>query len=272
MAKGGMFPALGWALLVHAVIAAAFVITVRFTAPMQSPQPAGKIIQAEAIDAEALRARERAKAEAARRAEEARQAELQRQREAAERAAAEQRQREEAVRAAQQRREQEAREQAEAERQRIAEEARRKAEAERKRQAELEAKRKAEAERQRQAAEAAAREEREQQMLRSLEAEAARQAAVEAGKLQIYIRSISDKVTRQFVIPPNAKDNYYCQVVIRQIPGGEVASVEVGTCDNEQLARAAEAAAWRASPLPPPEDPSLFESYVTVTFAPEEME
>lgn len=268
MTKGGTFSALGWSLLVHVMIAAAFVVTVRFAVPVAPPQPAGKVIQAEAIDAEALRARERAKAEAARRAEEARQAELRRQREAAERRAAEQRRREEAARQAELRRQREA---AEAEQRRIAEEARRKAEAERKRQAELEAKRRAEAERKRREAEAAARAAREAELQRSLEAEAARLAAIRSGKLEIYKQSIVAKVTRQFVIPPNAKDNYYCQVVIRQIPGGEVVSVEVGACDdNEQLARAAEAAAWRASPLPTPEEPSLFESYVTVTFAPEE--
>ncbi|HEX7047008.1 MAG TPA: cell envelope integrity protein TolA [Gammaproteobacteria bacterium] len=269
-----MFSALGWALLVHVVIAAAFVITVRFTAPMQSPQPAGKVIQAEAIDAEALRARERAqamaRAEAARRAEEARQAELQRQREAAERAAAEQRRREEAARAAEQRRQQEAREQAEAERQRIAEEARRKAEAERKRQAELEAKRKAEAERQRREAEAAAREEREQQMLRSLEAEADRLEAVRAGKLAEYESLITGKVMRNWLPPLNLEEDYYCEVRIRQIPGGEVVSVEAGTCDNEILARSAEAAVWKASPLPPPPEPSLFDQYVRVEFVPPE--
>ncbi|HEX7030918.1 MAG TPA: cell envelope integrity protein TolA [Gammaproteobacteria bacterium] len=272
MAKGGKFSALGWSLLVHAVIAAAFVVTVRFAVPVAPPQPSGEVIQAEAIDAEALRARERAKAEAARRAEEARQAELRRQREAAERAAAEQRRREEAARQAELRRQQEAREAAEAEARRIAEEARRKAEAERKRRAEEEARRKAEAERKRREAEAAARAEREQQMLRSLQAEADRLAAIRAGKQDAWVGLIRNKIMRMWLEPPALADDFHCELTLRQIPGGEIVDVEVNACDNEVLARSAEAAVWKASPLPPPEDPSLFEPYVTVTFAPEEME
>ena len=275
MISGGKFSALGWSLLVHAVIAAGFLVTLRFTLPaQQSVQTAVEVIQAETISAEALEAREAAK-------EAQRQAELRRQREAAERAAAEQRRREEAARQAELRRQEEARRQAEAQARRraeaeeakrkaAAEEARRKAEAERQRKAEEEARRQAEAERKRREAEAAAREEREQQMLQSLEAEEQRMAAIRSGKQAEWVGVIRDKVMRQWSQPPNLAEDFYCEFEVRQIPGGEVVSVKVGKCDNEVLSRSAEAAIWKASPLPPPSDPSLFDQYVNVIFQPED--
>lgn len=263
MMRGGKISALGWSLAVHAVLAAGFLVTLRYTVPADTAKPAGEVIEAVAIDAEALRERERAKAAEARRAEEARAAELRRQREAAERAAAEQRRREEAARAAEQRRKEEVRRQQEAEAKRAAEEARRKAEAERQRLAEAEAKRKA-------AAEAAAREEREEQLRRSLEAEEDRLAAIRSGKQAEWIDVIENKVMRMWLEPLGLRENFYCELTLRQIPGGEVVEVKIGKCDDDMLARSAEAAAWKASPLPRPDDPSLFESYITVIFAPEE--
>ena len=278
MLDGGKLSAFGWSLLIHVVIATGFLVTFRFNAPV-SPQPGGQVIQAEAISQEALDAREQAK-------ERARQEELRRQREAAERAAAEQRRREEAIRQAELRRIEEARQRAEAQarrereaaeaRQRAAEEeARRKAEAERQRKAAEEAKRKAaeearlkaEAERRRQ--EAQERREREQQLLQSLEAEEARMDAIRSGKQAQWIGVIQNKVMRNWSQPPNLAENFYCEFEVRQIPGGEVVSVKAGKCDNEVLRRSAETAIWRASPLPAPPDPSLFDQYVTVIFQPE---
>lgn len=270
MAGGGKISALGWSLAVHAVIAAGFIVTVRYAVPVQPAQPSGEVIEAVAIDAEAMREREREKAEVARRAEEARQAELRRQREAAERAAAEQQRREEEARQAELRKQEAARRQKEAEEKRAAEEARRKAEAERQRKAEAEAKRKAEAERKQREAEAAARAQREQELQRSLEAEEQRLAAIRSGKQAQWIGAIRNKVERVLVTPPGTSENFYCEAELRQIPGGEVVQVTIGRCDSDLLARAIETAVWKASPLPRPEDPSLFEPYVTVVFAPEE--
>lgn len=278
MMNGGKLSAFGWSLVIHGVLATGFLVTFRFNAPVQ-PQATGQIIQAEAISAEALEARERAK-------EQARQAELQREREAAERAAAEQRRREEAARQAELRRVEEARQRAEAQarRQREAEEARRaaaeaeaqrKAEAERRRQAEAEARRKAEeearlkAQAEQRRREEAARREREQSLLQSLEAEERRTEAIQAGKQAQWIGIIQNKVMRNWSQPPNLGDDFHCEFEVRQIPGGEVVSVIARECDNEVLRRSAEAAIWKASPLPPPPDPSLFDQYVTVIFQPE---
>lgn len=271
MVNGGKVSAFGWSLIIHAVVATGFLVTFRFNAPVQ-PQATGQIIQAEAISAEALEARERAK-------EQARQAELRRQREAAERAAAEQRRREEAARQAELRRVEEARQRAEAEarRQREAEEARRaaveaeaqrKAEAEARRKAEEEARLKAQAEQRRR--EEAARREREQQLLQSLEAEEARMNAIRSGKQAEWIGMIKNKIERMLVKPPGTPEDAACEVNIRQIPGGEVVSASAGRCDNPLLARAIETAVLKASPMPSPPDPSLYESNIRVVFGPEE--
>jgi len=271
MVNGGKISAFGWSLLIHAVIATGFLVTFRFTAPVLQQSP-GEVIQAVAIDADALAAREAAK-------EAARQAELRRQREAAERAAAEQRRREEAVRQAELRRVEEARQRAEAEvrrkqqaeqaRREAAEaEARRQAEAERQRKAAEEAKRKA-AEAERQRREEAARKEREQDLLQSLEAEQKRMDAISAGKMAQYESLITGKVMRLWSQPPNLDERFYCEFRVRQIPGGEVVTVDVVKCDNDVLRRSAEAAIWKASPLPAPPDPSLFDQYINVVFKPE---
>ena len=279
MVDGGKISAFGWSLLIHAVIATGFLVTLRFHAPV-SPQPAGQVIQAETISQEALDAREAAK-------ERARQEELRREREAAERAAAEQRRREEAARQAELRRIEEARQRAEAEarRQREAEkareraaeeEARRKAEAERQRKAAEEAKRKAaeearlKAEAERVRKEQQARREREQQLLQSMEAEEARMNAIRSGKQAEWVGAMKAQIERRLVKPPGVADKFYCEVNLRQIPGGEVVSVTVGKCDSPLLARALETAVLKASPLPPPAEPSLFDQYVTVIFSPED--
>lgn len=283
MKHGGKFSAWGLSLLIHAAIAAVFVVTLRFTVPDEQA-PSGEVIQAVAVDAEALRERERAKEEAERRAEEARLAELRRQREAAEaarqaelrrqeearrQAEAEARRQREAEEAARRAAEEQARLRAEAERRRQEEAARRKAEEEARRKAEAEAKRKAEEERRRREAEEAARREREAQMLAQIEAEEQRLAAIRSGKMAEYQALITGKVMRNWSPPPNLGEDFYCEFEVRQIPGGEVVSVAAGKCDNEVLKRSAEAAIWKASPLPPPPDPSLFDQYVNVIFKPE---
>jgi colicin import membrane protein len=56
---------------------------------------------------------------------------------------------------------------------------------------------------------------------------------------------------------------------VTQVPGGEVTNVRVGTCNGDQAVRdSIEAAVYRASPLPPPPDPALFERNLELTFKP----
>ena len=60
-----------------------------------------------------------------------------------------------------------------------------------------------------------------------------------------------------------------CTVNVRQLPGGEVVSVSVTVCNgDESVRRSIEAAVYKASPLPNPEDPSLFERNLRFIFEP----
>jgi colicin import membrane protein len=58
---------------------------------------------------------------------------------------------------------------------------------------------------------------------------------------------------------------------VTQIPGGTVAAVRMGACNgDEAVRRSIEAAVLRASPLPLPADPRLFERNLRFSFKPEQ--
>ena len=67
-----------------------------------------------------------------------------------------------------------------------------------------------------------------------------------------YIVALQDAILRQWTRPESVKLDDVCQVLIRQIPGGEVVSVEIATsCPYDALGRrSVEAAILKASPLP----------------------
>lgn len=250
------------------------------TPPAPEPDP---VPEPEQPDNSAALAREAELAEQQREQQE-RAAEAVRQREAAE--LLERKTAEEAAR--KQRAEAEAERQrkaeAEAEARRMAEaeaEAERKrqqaAEAERKRKEAAEAERKrkeAEAERQRQAEEERKRREEEQrkqaleaQLRDALEAEEARAGAIDAGLLAQYVEVIRQKVERNWIRPPGVPDGVSCEVRVRQLRNGEVVSVQVINCaGGEVLIRSIETAVRKASPLPLPRDPSLFEPNLRFPF------
>lgn len=174
-------------------------------------------------------------------------------------------------------------------------------EAERKRQAELEAERKRqaelEAERRRQAEEEAEKERLRQEVERQrqaeierqrlenerlrAEAEAARRAELEAESSRLeamqanakaaYMFAIQQRISRNWVKPPTATAGIECVVNIRQLPGGEVVSVSLGACNGDSAVRSSiEAAVKKASPLPSPADPSVFDRDIRLIFRPEE--
>lgn len=151
------------------------------------------------------------------------------------------------------------------------------AEAERKRQADAE-KRRIEAERAREAE--IDRQRRENERLRA-EAQAARQAEIDAETHRLdamaanaeaaYIYAIQQRIVSRWVKPPTATAGIECIVNIRQLPGGEVVSVSIGTCNGDSVVRRSiEAAVHRASPLPAPADPSVFDRNIRLTFRPED--
>jgi len=85
-----------------------------------------------------------------------------------------------------------------------------------------------------------------------------------------YIADIKDKVARSWIRPASAKQGLSCDVVVNQIPGGEVISVRTTKCiGDEVFRRSVESAVYKASPLPRPSDPALFDREIVFTFKPE---
>lgn len=140
--------------------------------------------------------------------------------------------------------------------------------AEQKRQDDLERQR-LENERQRQEAEAA-----ERQRLRQAEidAEAQRLARMQADDVTRWQYAIQQKITRNFVLPASAPaTGLECVVNVRQLPGGRVVDVRVGRCNGDAVVeRAIEAAVNKASPLPSPDNPNIFERDLQIVFKPEQ--
>jgi colicin import membrane protein len=286
----------------HALIGAALIVGVEFSPRSLGPRIASMPIEAvivdegavqreidrmEAVEQEELRRQQEAEQRAREEAEAAtlereRLAALEREREAAEEREAE---RQTALRLQHEREEAErvAREQAaEEERQRLAElrrqreeEERRQAEAERQRreeEARIAREKAAEEERRRREAEEAARQqaELERQLADALANEVAEREARESGLYDEYIRSITNRIRQQWIRPPGARADLECVLNVTQIPSGDVTSVSVGQCNGDAaVIRSIETAVLKASPLPQPPVPSLFNRNLIITFRPE---
>ncbi len=151
------------------------------------------------------------------------------------------------------------------------------ADAERKRQVDAD-KRRLDAERAREAE--VERQRRENNRLRA-EAQAARQAELDAESNRLdamtanakvaYMFAIRQRVMSRWVMPASATVGIECIAHIKQIPGGEVISVRIGRCNgDEAVRRSIMAAIQRASPLPTPHDPSVFDREIQLEFRPKD--
>ena len=86
-----------------------------------------------------------------------------------------------------------------------------------------------------------------------------------------YLSLITARINRAWIRPPSARSGVKCLLHITQIPGGEITHVVVAGCNGDEAVRqSVETAAYRASPLPAPSDPALFDPNIDVTFAPDE--
>lgn len=135
-----------------------------------------------------------------------------------------------------------------------------------------EAKRKAEvaldAERRADTAERAA---RESDLARRLAQEEHRDGAARSGLLDKYITEIQAQIERAWNRPPTARPGLSCTVFVSQVPGGTVTSVRIGDCNGDAaVQQSITLAVYRASPLPTPPDPSLFERNLRLIFEPHE--
>jgi colicin import membrane protein len=166
-------------------------------------------------------------------------------------------------------RREEQRQQAEAaaaEERRVAEQ---KAAAERKAREVAEARKRAAEERQR-LAEAQDTSEREEDLKRSLAAEEKSKVARSSAALASWESQIAAKINRAWLRPPTARPGISCVLNVTQVPGGEVTQVSIGECNGDQAVRESiEAAVYRASPLPPPPDPALFDRNLRINFRPD---
>jgi colicin import membrane protein len=284
------------AVLLHVVFAAIFGLTMISMA--RKPQPAALAIQAVVVDRSVLdrvarkqrdstqeREQQRKQQEAEQRKQQERReaeqkAEQVRQQEQKQREVEQQRERQETERKAQVEAERKA--QAEAERKaqveadrkaQVEADRQRKAEAERQRVAEIERKQKEEAERRKAAEDTRDREQRESDLRKQLEEEEGRSQAENAGLLNQYIALIEQHIVRNWNRPPSARPGLECRVRVSQTSNGTVLSVQIdqSACNGDAAVRQSiEAAVMRASPLPAPPDPRLYERNLVLVFKPEE--
>ena len=159
---------------------------------------------------------------------------------------------------------------AEAEKQAAEEQAAREAEAKRAAQAALAAQAQKAAEQRQRQAEAQDEKEREADLQQSLAAEEHADAARAGPALANWEAQIAAKINRAWLRPPTAKPGIECMLNVTQVPGGEVTQVTIGECNGDQAVRESiEAAVYRASPLPPPPDPALFDRNLKINFKPD---
>lgn len=114
------------------------------------------------------------------------------------------------------------------------------------------------------------RREREADLKRSLAAEEHADVARNGAALASWESMIAAKITHAWLRPPTAKAGIDCMLNVTQIPGGEVTQVSIGACNGDQAVRdSIEAAVYRASPLPAPPDPALFDRNLKIRFKPD---
>jgi colicin import membrane protein len=112
---------------------------------------------------------------------------------------------------------------------------------------------------------------REAELKRMLESEERGNQLRNSDEAARWHAQIVARITRAWIRPPSAQPGVTCIVLVGQVPGGEVTSVRVDSCsiNDAALRESVEAAVLRASPLPPPPNPALFERNLELTFAPQ---
>ncbi|WP_423062986.1 cell envelope integrity protein TolA [Candidiatus Paracoxiella cheracis] len=87
-------------------------------------------------------------------------------------------------------------------------------------------------------------------------------AAQMEGILDQYKAQIIQAIQQQWIVPASASKTLSCVLLIRLAPGGVVLSVQIADgSGNAALDRSARVAVFKASPLPVPKDPAVFERF-----------
>ena len=165
---------------------------------------------------------------------------------------------------------QRAEEQRQAEEQKKAQE---KAEADRKAKEAADAKKKADEQKRQEdeqkKAEAQANAQREADLRQSLDQEMQRDSAQASAAVTTWAGLIASRIEHSWELPLSAKPGLVCVLRVTQVPGGEVTDAKVLSCNGDDLVkRSLVNAAFKASPLPPPPDPSVFQRQLDITFRP----
>ena len=152
---------------------------------------------------------------------------------------------------------------------RAAAESKAREEAEHKAHEQAEAQKRAAEEKQRQA-EAQEQAQLEEDLQHDLAAEEQAKKARAGPALASWQSQIAARINRAWLRPPTAQPGIECILNVTQVPGGEVTEVTIGACNGDQAVRESiEAAVYRASPLPPPPDPALFDRHLRIDFKPD---
>ena len=86
-----------------------------------------------------------------------------------------------------------------------------------------------------------------------------------------YRTMLANRIQKAWIKPPSARVGIDCLVEVTQVPGGEVTSARVTQCNGDAAVRQSiENAVYRASPLPDPPDPALFQRNFAFRFKPDE--
>jgi len=136
---------------------------------------------------------------------------------------------------------------------------------------EAEKKRRAEEERQRRAEDKAEFERsivEEERRLAEEKAQAVRAARLQTMR-QRYIMLITQAVERNWLRPASTSNDQSCEVIVTQTMMGDVIEVFLQACTSDvAFQRSVERAVRKASPLPPPPDPEVFDRRIYFKFKP----
>ena len=107
------------------------------------------------------------------------------------------------------------------------------------------------------------------QMRLKEQAEAEQRASSNKRGKADYANKIRGKVRGNIVLPPSIQGNPEAVFMVEQLPTGEVLDVKLKrSSGNAVLDRAIETAIRKSSPLPKPDDPSLFERTLEIKYRP----
>ena len=108
-----------------------------------------------------------------------------------------------------------------------------------------------------------------QQMANVAAAEAEQRASANRRGLESYAAKIRGKIRGNIVLPPSIQGNPEAVFEVNQLPSGEVLDVRLKrSSGNAALDTAIERAIRKSSPLPKPDDPSLFRRDFEIKYKP----